>query len=147
MTITAAGRPPVRVTSVAAAVDALRARGLRVTAARRRVLEAVLTAEGPVSAQTVARHVDGDLASVYRNLETFEAVGLVRHVHLGHGPGRYAVRDRGGWTACEGCGRHERLPADELTRLRLLVRDATGLDAGFDHFPLVGRCPECANVP
>ena len=28
-----------------------------------------------------------DLASVYRNLETLERHGVVRHVHLGHGPG------------------------------------------------------------
>ena len=30
-----------------------------------------------------------DLASVYRNLETLEDAGLVRHMHLGHGPGLY----------------------------------------------------------
>jgi len=100
---------------------------------------------GPASAETLA--AGGDLASVYRNLEIFEAVGLVRHVHLGHGPGRYALRGRGGWAACEACGRHERLPAAALARLRLLVREETGLDSDFDHFPIVGLCPECANVP
>ena len=32
-----------------------------------------------------------DLASVYRNLEQLEELGVVRHVHLGHGPGLYAL--------------------------------------------------------
>ena len=35
-----------------------------------------------------------DLASVYRNLETLEDAGLVRHMHLGHGPGLYAPAAR-----------------------------------------------------
>jgi Fur family transcriptional regulator, ferric uptake regulator len=130
--------------SVGAAVDSLRAHGLRITGARRRVLEALFAAGEPVSAERLAG--DGDVASVYRNLDTFESVGLVRHVHLGHGPGRYALRDRGGWAACERCGRHARLPESALVRLRLLVREATGLEAGFDHFPVLGLCPECANV-
>jgi Fur family transcriptional regulator, ferric uptake regulator len=143
MTIAAATRP-VAASSVGAAVDALRAHGLRVTTPRRRVLEALFAAPEPVSAEEVA---DGaDLGSVYRNLETLEAVGLVQHVHIGHGPGRYAVREPSGWAACECCGRHQRLDGPVLRELRRLVRDATGLDAGFDHFPLLGLCPECENV-
>ena len=34
-----------------------------------------------------ASPADLDVASVYRNLETLEQIGLVRHFHLGHGPG------------------------------------------------------------
>jgi Fur family ferric uptake transcriptional regulator len=143
MTIVADARP-VRATTVGAALAALRAHGLRVTEPRRRLLDALFAAPEPVSAETLAG--GGDLASAYRNLETFEGVGLVRHVHLGHGPGRYALRDHGGWAACEACGRHVRLPAAALARLRALVREATGIDAGFDHFPILGRCPECENV-
>jgi Fur family ferric uptake transcriptional regulator len=143
MTIVASG-PPVRAASVPAAVDALRARGLRVTRPRRRLLAALYAAAEPASAETLA--AGADLASVYRNLEAFEAVGLVRHVHLGHGPGRYTLRGRGGWAACEACGRHARLPAAAVARLRTLVREATGLDSDFDHFPIVGLCRDCANV-
>ena len=46
-----------------------------------------------------------DLASVYRNLETLEEVGLVRHVHLGHGPGplRARGRDAREYLVCESC--------------------------------------------
>ncbi|UTI65159.1 transcriptional repressor [Paraconexibacter antarcticus] len=33
-----------------------------------------------------------DLSSVYRNLERLEALGVVRHVHLDHGPGLYTLQ-------------------------------------------------------
>jgi Fur family transcriptional regulator, ferric uptake regulator len=143
MTIAAAARP-VRAETVGAAVDALRAHGLRVTEPRRRVLAALYGSAAPVSAEELAG--GADVASVYRNLETLETVGLVQHVHLGHGPGRYAPREPAGWAACERCGSHQRLAGAPLAQLRRLVREATGLDAGFDHFPIVGLCPECANV-
>jgi Fur family transcriptional regulator, ferric uptake regulator len=142
-TVGGAARPP-RARSLGAAVDALRAHGLRVTTPRRRVLAALYASPEPVSAEDLA--AGADVASVYRNLETLETVGLVQHVHLGHGPGRYALREPSGWAACERCGRHERLAGEPLAQLRRLVREATGLDAGFDHFPIVGLCPECANV-
>ena len=84
--------PALRAPSLASALGALRARGMRVSTARRQVLEELYTAEGPVSAEALAERLPGaDLASVYRNLVVLEEVGLVRHVHLGHGPGRYAL--------------------------------------------------------
>jgi len=40
----------------------------------------------------------------YRNLETLEEVGLVRHVHLGHGPGLYALAaPEHEYLVCESC--------------------------------------------
>ncbi len=47
-----------------------------------------------------------DAASVYRNLEAFEQAGIVRHVHLGHGPGLYALVGEGEseYLYCDRCG-------------------------------------------
>jgi Fur family ferric uptake transcriptional regulator len=149
MTISPA-RPLLAAPSPLAAVGALRARGLRVSAARRLVLEALYAAEGPVSAEAVAGGLDGrlprsDLASVYRNLETLEEAGLVQHVHLGHGPGLYALVGRHrGWAVCDACGRRVALEDDALHRVRAAVLDATGFDARFAHFPIVGVCADCA---
>ena len=75
---------------------AIRAAGGRLTATRRLVLEALFEAEGPISAELLASRLARrgpafDLPSVYRNLERLEALGVVRHVHLGHGPGLYAL--------------------------------------------------------
>lgn len=75
--------PPVDAADLDAALAALRQRGTRVSASRRLVLEALFVAGGPVTAESIARGLEGhvtptDLASVYRNLETLEQVGLVR---------------------------------------------------------------------
>ena len=92
---------PHGVATIDSAVAALRAGGLRVSAARRLVLEALFAAEGPATVEELAAGFGGrvppsDVASTYRNLETLEALGLVRHMHLGHGPGRYVLaRPRG----------------------------------------------------
>ena len=103
--------PALRAPSLASALGALRARGMRVSTARRQVLEELYAAEGPVSAEDAAgsRRLPGaDLASVYRNLVVLEEVGLVRHVHLGHGPGRYALAGTTlEFVTCERCGAYE----------------------------------------
>ncbi len=143
--------PALRAGSLNAAVNALRSRGLRVSAARRLVLEALYAADEPVTAEALAGGLGGrlpacDLASVYRNLETLESVGLVAHVHVGHAAGRYALAGSGrdGWAACEACGRHVALAPAAIERVRAAVREACGFEARFSHFPVVGRCPECA---
>jgi Fur family ferric uptake transcriptional regulator len=126
----------------AALLNTVRAHGLRVSAARRCVLDALVAAEQPLTAEEIAGV--GDVASVYRNLDTLEEIGIVRHVHLGHGPGRYVLKTRsGGWACCENCRRSFLLSPEALARIRATVLDATGLDAGFGHFPIVGTCADC----
>jgi Fur family ferric uptake transcriptional regulator len=139
------------VETVSEALAVLRRHGLRASSARRLVLEALVAADGPVSAERIAAGLDGDvpasdLASVYRNLEAFEQLGLVRHVHLGHGPGLYALADRTGreYLACERCDRVRIVDAAELDEVRDVVRARFGFEARFTHFPIVGLCPDCA---
>jgi len=135
---------PLAATTIPAAVTTLRARGMRVTPGRRQVIEALFAADGPATAEAIAR--GADLTSVYRNLDTLEQVGLVRHFHAGHGPGLYALtgRHQPGYVACERCGAHRVLPPDVLARIAGAVREANGYAVRLSHFPLVGRCPECA---
>lgn len=126
----------------AALLNTVRAHGLRVSNARRHVLDRLLAAEEPLTAEQIAG--DSDVASVYRNLDALETIGIVRHVHLGHGPGRYALSDRsGGWATCEVCGHSTPLSDEALSRIRAVVHDFTGFDASFAHFPIVGRCVDC----
>lgn len=143
--------PGVSVESVDGAIDAMRERGLRVSAARRLVLESLFAAEGPVSAERIAEGVAGrvprsDLASVYRNLETLEELGIVRHVHLGHGPGLYALTGASAreYLVCESCDAVRAVPSDELDSIRAQIHETFGFHARFGHFPIVGLCPECA---
>lgn len=130
---------------------ALRASGQRLTFARRVVVDALFAADGPVSAQEIADGLDGrvptsDVASVYRNLERLEALGVVRHVHAGHGAGLYALdRTDADYLVCERCGRVAAVGPEALTRARSAIRDATGYVVRFGHFPLHGVCADCAD--
>lgn len=126
----------------AALLNTVRAHGLRVSTARRALLRQLLGADEPLTAEQIAG--EADVASVYRNLDALETIGVVRHVHLGHGPGRYALSDRsGGWATCEVCGRSTPLSSEALSHIRAAVLDFAGFDASFAHFPIVGRCAEC----
>jgi Fur family ferric uptake transcriptional regulator len=132
-----------------AAVAQLRGRGLRLSASRRLVLEALFAAGRPATAEEIASGMYGrlprcDLASVYRNLETLEELGLVRHMHLGHGPGLYApAAEDDEYVTCERCGRSEAVARDVLREVRAAVRAAVGYEPRFSHFPLTGLCPSC----
>ncbi len=129
----------------------LRSAGHRVSASRRLTLQGLLAAEGPVSAEYLAGGLGGqvsagDLPSAYRNLELFERLGLVTHVHIGHGPGLYALvsDSEDAYAVCESCGRLVRIGAAEIEDIRVRVRGATGFEAHFSHFPILGLCEECA---
>jgi Fur family ferric uptake transcriptional regulator len=141
-------RSPVVVADLDEAIEAVRRRGLRLTASRRLVLEALLKAREPISAEEIADGLGGrvpvsDLGSTYRNLETLEELGLVRHVHLGHGPGRYAPAARE-YLVCESCGTVIGVAPRALDEVRDAVRKAFAFEASFAHFPIVGRCGSCA---
>ena len=135
--------PAVEASTAPAAFAALRARGLRLSSARRLLLHALHAADRPQSAEDLAG--EGDVASAYRNLEVLEGLGLVSHVHLGHGPGLYqpAGRPRE-FVVCEGCGAVRALPAVALAAVHDTLLDAVGYRARFAHFPITGLCPDCS---
>jgi Fur family ferric uptake transcriptional regulator len=131
------------------ALNELRRGGHRVSASRRQVVEALYAAPGPVSADEIAGGLGGrlptcDSASVYRTLELLERVGLARHVHLGHGPGRYApaagARD---YFVCERCEAVRAADPSALEPVREAIARAYGWRVRFSHFPIAGLCPRC----
>ena len=137
--------------TIDAAVATLRTRGLRASSARRLVLAALFAADRPVTAEQIAGGLDGrvplsDLGSVYRNLETLEGLGVVRHLHAGHGPGLYALahgRDLE-YLVCARCGRVRAVEHGELDRVRKSIAADFGFQASFSHFPIHGVCESCA---
>lgn len=143
--------PPLRFSDSDDLASILRERGHRLSAARRLVLDALFKADGPVAAEYIAEGAGGrvapsDVTSVYRNLTTLEELGVVRHVHIGHGPGLYGLVSRGEheYLACERCDRVMSLDPSELDPVRALLRDRFGYEARFSHFPILGLCPDCA---
>jgi len=144
-------RPPLQVRGLDDAAEAVRQAGGRLTEPRKAVVQALLAAGAPVSADQIADGLDGrlpriDPASVYRNLEWLEQIGLVRHVHLGHGPGLYALASQPEpeYLVCESCGRITSIASTELDRARHEIERAAGYRAHFDHFPIHGLCGDCA---
>ena len=112
------------------------------------MLEALFGAGEPISAEQIAGGLGGrlpssDLASVYRNLETLERVGLVRHFHLGHGPGLYALaeaRTSSTWSA-SAAARRAVDPA-ELDGVRELIERDVRLPRELQALPDRGHLPE-----
>ena len=135
---------------VADALAVVRLHGLRLTRVRRLVLEALFAVDRPVRAEEIAAGLDGllpasDLASVYRNLEALERIGLVRHIHFGHGAGLYelARAQRYEYALCERCRTVTAVAAVELDPVRRLLEQQLGIEPHFTHFPIVGLCRRC----
>jgi Fur family transcriptional regulator, ferric uptake regulator len=143
---------PLQFESPETVLNALRGHGLRISTARRVVVQTLFAAEDPLSAEEIADGLDGqrtrlDLASVYRNLETLEELGVVRHFHAGHSPGHYVLTGSGEreYLACERCGALAEVESPELDAVRSLIRERFGYEVRFTHFPIVGTCPRCAH--
>jgi len=142
--------PPLTVSDLPSVWEVVRRGGLRLTSARRLVLEALARAGRPLHADEIAAGAGqvpaSDIASVYRNLETLERVGVVRHMHHGHGPGLYALVGSEGdeYLVCESCGSSRAVESQELEGVRDEIRERFGFEARFSHFPLFGLCRECA---
>lgn len=129
-------------------IAGLRRAGLRMTAPRRAVC-AVLAGAGPdhLTAADVAARAVGrvDLSTVYRTLDALEGLGMVEHVHLGHGAGAYHVGPSADHhhLVCEICGRTVDIPLQRLQRAIERVTAPLGFVPDSAHFAIVGRCAAC----
>ena len=145
----AAHTPPLMFETLEEAVRAVRRGGMRLSTPRRLVLEAFFAADGPVAAAHLAHTLSIDESSVYRNLEVLERHGLIRHVHLGHGPGLYALvgRHEVEYLYCERCAKVTAVTPDQLDPVRKNIKKRFGYEAQFTHFAIVGLCERCAAIP
>jgi Fur family ferric uptake transcriptional regulator len=130
----------------------LRAEGRRITAARRNLADALAEAETLVSAEElIARlqvnHPDLAPSTVYRLLVDLESLGLVSHVHLGHGPAYYCLADaRHVHLVCDACGVATELSPEVVDVMVATLRSAFGFQAGFHHFSIDGLCQKCLDA-
>ncbi len=143
-------RPPRPVCSMEEALAVLREGGGRATAARRAILAVLFDAAEPLPTERIAQRATPalDVPSTYRNLEHLEQIGLVRHVHLGHGPGLYELisGEEREYALCESCGAVTAFPPARLDEIRERIDRAVGYRVRFTHFPLVGVCAACRSV-
>ena len=128
-------------------VDLLRSGNRRIGRARRRVVEALASQPGPISAEGLIELVaDVHPSSVYRSLNVLEELGYVRHVHLAHGAALYELTDRVATVrhlVCEVCGETIQIPAHVLDPLRRRLEREYGFILDSGHFALPGRCTGC----
>lgn len=133
-------------------VASLRSKGLRVTAARQAICDVLAEAhddhlnatEVHARAESMAG-ADIDPSTVYRTLDTLEGLGLVRHVHLGHGPGvvHLADHDVHHHLVCDRCGRTIDVPLAEFQPLFRRLDEEYGFAADPGHFGVGGTCAAC----
>ena len=90
-----------------------------------------------------------DLSTFYRTLEALEGLGMVEHVHLGHGAGAYHVGPSADHhhLVCDACGRTVDVPLEDLQRAIEQVTAPLGFVPDSAHFAIVGRCAGCAGDP
>lgn len=135
-------------------LDELRREGGRVTSVRRAVVDGLVTApDHHVTAENLAeavqgRHPDVHLSTIYRTLEALERLGVVEHVHLGHGRAVYHLRDHPHHhLVCESCGAVVEVPNEVFADLEARVRRDYGFTAHLRHFAVLGRCRDCSGDP
>lgn len=122
------------------------------TRPRRVVLTALARRGGHLSAEdvvTAVAAVDGAVhrASVYRTLEALSELGVVQHLHVGHGATAYHLVTGSGphlHAQCRVCGGVFDLPGDLLDDVAVVLSEQHRflLDAG--HVALSGVCVGCA---
>lgn len=130
-------------------LDQLTAEGGRRTVARQAIIEAIVNSGTHLTADDIARRVQErfpsvNISTVYRTLESLEAIGVIDHVHLGHGRAIYHLTDEvHQHLVCERCERVLELPPSKLGGfIRMLDRDF-GFEVDSGHFAIVGTCRSC----
>ena len=127
----------------------LRAHGGRVTTCRRAILETFLGIGGHVTAEMLTAKVqlnqpDVHESTVYRFLDELERLGVVDHVHLGHGPAVYHLAsDVHHHLVCDRCGAVVEVPEDVFAALRTRLESDFGFSLQPRHFAVTGRCGAC----
>lgn len=131
---------------------AIREQGGRVTDQRKAILRVLFDESDHVTADELVGRVNSALpdvhvTTVYRFLETLEQMGLVAHVHLGHGPAAYHLTThRHAHVLCDGCGTIEVISSATIDRWSSELQVETGFQLTEQHFALAGRCRRCSDL-
>ena len=119
------------------------------TTARRVVVAALLRAESHVTADDVAAfvqstHPEVHLSTIYRTLDALERLGVIDHVHLGHGRAVYHLSDEAHQhLMCELCGSVIEVPEATFAELSEKLERRYGFVLRAHHFAVLGLCSDC----
>jgi Fe2+/Zn2+ uptake regulation proteins len=131
--------------------EVLRAKGLRLTAQRQLVLDAVHELGHATPDQVhakVAKVAAGvNITTVYRTLELLEELGLVTHAHLSHGAPTYHSIGEAQHIhlVCKSCGELSEIPSSMLEPLAQALDAEHGFLLDVGHVALFGLCDKCGS--
>ena len=132
--------------------DELRAAGKRMTRTRQAVLSVLESTKYPLSptelySQLKKQKVAIDPVTVYRNLDTLKALGLVTQLKLHHEEQfRYEMREgrqHHHHIRCKSCGRIVDLLLCPLKKLTAIIEQETRFVVGDHSLEFSGWCPKC----
>ena len=86
-----------------------------------------------------------NLSTIYRTLELFSKLGLVRHAHLGAGSATYhsAAAAAHLHLVCDGCGSVDEADIEVAEDLVGRLRATHGFTPDVEHMAISGRCAAC----
>jgi Fur family ferric uptake transcriptional regulator len=130
--------------------EVLRAKGRRITAQRRLVLEIIAQRKGHLDAGEIhrwARKKDPriSLSTVYRNLNLLKELGLISELHLDQEHHHYEVKEQTEHyhLICSRCGKIVEFDNPLVGKLTAQVGKEKGFSVERVHMDLVGLCDEC----
>lgn len=135
------------------AKEVLRERGLRSTSQRLAVIHVLHESGRSLSVGEIHDGVRGilggtGLATIYRTLETFESLGVVRRLHFPDGESGYAFSRAGNahHMVCLACRSVFDFPECPVKNFDLAPLERTGFRVK-DHFvQFFGKCADCEEV-
>ena len=133
--------------------EALRAGGYAVTAQRRAAYEALLEANDHTCAEHILEAIQRDhptwrvnKTTVYRNLDLFQSLGLIREMRREDGRAQYelALHGRHGHLICRRCGELFDLDPALAVGLQQQLQERSGFAVDLSGHALYGLCARCA---
>jgi Fur family transcriptional regulator, ferric uptake regulator len=132
------------------AATELRAHGFRLTQQREAVLAAVAQVDhGLDPAEILERGriacPELGLATVYRTLDLFTELGIVRRIHADKGCAAVAPteREHGHYVVCTGCGRVTEFSTCDMRAVEAGAARETGFSISAHFLELTGVCADC----
>lgn len=130
-----------------------RKKGLPVTMQRRVILEAVLQRDDHPTADQIYETVQAIIpqlsrTTVYRVLDTFLELGVIRRVHLTGGTSRFdGMIRRHHHLVCTRCNKIIDFEDDNLNQLPLPKRKLQGFEVAEFSVQISGICADCQKKP
>ena len=126
----------------------LRSKGYRITSQREKILKVIY--EHPLTVDEIytslkKKHINIDVASVYRTSELFTRNGIIQEVEFGDGKKRYELINENNHhhhLICESCGLVEDVPVNEKKLLEQVEKQSKFKVERHD-LEFFGYCSSC----